>query len=182
MFCRRIILGFLISIMDHIEEQQLQSKFLLVIFFVSAISVITGMVSAIRNNNMQGGSFLNMIWLCIILFSILGGMFYFMFHMTLVTEVNKNGFHYRFFPIIRRKKVIDYSDMISWQLKSKQDFKERMNIGYRKNTFAKKTSFMMGSDEYLEIITKTNHTYIFSTTNYYSLTSALRKYCSQKEI
>ena len=82
----------------------------------------------------------------------------------------------------RRKKVIDYSDMISWQLKSKQDFKERMNIGYRKNTFAKKTSFMMGSDEYLEIITKTNHTYIFSTTNYYSLTSALRKYCSQKEI
>ena len=46
----------LISIMDHIEEQQLQSKFLLVIFFVSAISVITGMVSAIRNNNMQGGN------------------------------------------------------------------------------------------------------------------------------
>lgn len=182
MFCRRIIFEFSIFSMDHIEEQQLQSKFLLIIFFVCAISVIAGMLSAMHNNTMEGGSFLNMIWLCIILFSILGTMFYFMFHMKLLIEVDKNGFHYSYSPIIRRKKVIDYNDMISWQLKSIQDFKERMNIGYKKNTFSKKTSFMMGSNEYLEIITKTHHTYIFSTANYYSLISALRKYCSQKEL
>ena len=168
--------------MDYIEEQQLNSKLLFIIFFVCGVAMITGVIISMREMSLAGEDYLNMVWIAISLLALQALIFYFMFRIKLITEVNKIGFHYSYSPIIRRKKVIDFGEMISWQLKSKQNFRDQMNIGYKKNSFVKKISFNMGSNEYLEIITKKHYTYIFSTDNHYGLTSALRKYCSQKEI
>ncbi len=168
--------------MDYLEEQQLNSKLLFIIFFICGISVITGMIFSMREMNGAGSDYLSMAWVVITILVFLALVFYFMFRLKLITEINKVGFHYSYSPIIRKTKILDFNEMVTWKLKTKQGFKEHYKIGYKKNTFAKQTSFMMGGNEYIEIKTKSDHTYIFSTNNYYGLTSAMKKYCSQKEI
>lgn len=168
--------------MDFKEEQRLNSKFAIIIFFAAMLVTLTGMVSGSASMIAAGESFYSMIWFMLAFVVIIGIVFLMMFRLELETEVDRNGFSFRYFPFIRNKKILDFNDMESWELKSKKNWAERMTFGYKNNRFRKQTSFMMGGNDYIEIKTGRGNIYWFSTHEAYALSSSMRKYCSEKEI
>lgn len=168
--------------MDFKEEQKLNSKFAIIIFFSAMLVTLTGMVINSKAMMAEAENFYSMIWFLIAFVVIIGIVFIMMFRLTLETEVDRIGFSFRYFPFVRNKKTIDFNDMESWELKSKKNWAERMTFGYKNNRFRKLTSFMMGGNDYVEIKTGRGNIYWFSTDEAYALSSSMRKYCSEKEI
>lgn len=168
--------------MDFNEEQRLNSKFAIIIFFAAMLITLISMVSASASMIAAGENIYSMIWFMLAFVVIIGIVFLMMFRLELETEVDRNGFSFRYFPFIRNKKLIDFNDMVSWEIKSKKSWAERMAFGYKYYRFKKQTIIMMGSNDYIEIKIVNGNSFWFSTQQAYELSVSMRKYCSEKEI
>lgn len=168
--------------MDFKEEQRLESKAAFIIFIFAALVTISSIVVSMAGMSEQGENLYSLIWFAMLFIIILGIVYVMMFRLVLETEVNKNGFYFRYYPLIRSNKLIDFNDMISWEMKPRKSWRDRFTFGYKRSRLQKQVYFLLGGNDYLEIKTAGGFIYRFSTQNSYGLTSTMRKYCSEKEI
>ncbi|MBC8045987.1 MAG: hypothetical protein H7Y00_04280 [Fimbriimonadaceae bacterium] len=98
------------------------------------------------------------------------------------TDVSREGFGYKYFLVLRKRKVIDFNTVISWQIKNIGMFNDLGGYGYQKAVFKKKSGYIMRTGDVIEFVLKNGTSKVFSTENAAMLESVLRKYIAEKEI
>ncbi len=168
--------------MDFSEKQKLNSRVILVTFLFSSMVTFIAITFAMRQMIEAHENFYAVALLPVLLIVVLGFAYYLLFHSELETSVDRSGFSYRYFPFIRKLKLIDFHEMNSWKICSKKSLSFTASYGYKRSLLSKRTSIILGSYEFLELTLNNGKTYLFSTDNYYGLSSALRKYAADKEL
>lgn len=168
--------------MDYSEEQKIESTVALIVFLFIAFVSFGGACFLVFNTMQTGGDFNSIIWLPPIIFMLEVGLYFFIFNSVLETEVNKEGFVYRYFPITPKRKTIPFNTIVSWKVEEFSFFKRPKKVGFDKSIVRNKITYNMSGNSLLEIVTNDGKTFVFSTNNPYNLAVAIKKHIPTKEI
>lgn len=87
----------------------------------------------------------------LILFAIIStafsiGLFFLFNNLTLETKIDKFGIHYRFFPFIRKWRIIYKEDITEWEVKRTTVLRHGMSLTHRGQ------AFKMNGDRFLSLV------------------------------
>ncbi len=168
--------------MDFSEKQKLNSRVILVTFLFSSMVTFIAISFAMRQMIEAHENFYAVALLPVLLIVVLGFAYYLLFHSELETSVDRSGFSYRYFPFVRKAQLIDFHELSSWKIATKKTLPFTVGYGYKRSLLTKRTSIILGRYEFLELKLNNRKTYLFSSANYYGLSSALRRYAADKEL
>ncbi len=168
--------------MDFKEEQRLESRTAFIVYLLAALVTVMSMIIGMAGMLQEGESYYSVIWFAAIFVFIMIIVYIMMFRLTLETEISRNGFSFRYYPLIRNARLIGYNDIAGWELKTRNNWRDKITFGYKRSRLTKQTYFMFGGTDYLEIRSQNGNVYRFSTRNAYGISASMRKYCSEKEI
>lgn len=168
--------------MDFKETQRIDVTWLRWLFIISGAAIVLMLVYAVISGqeDVEGAGLY--VGILIVLFSM-GGTYWLVFKTELETTIDSAGFQYRYPPFLNRTKTIAWSEIESWELIRLTD---RIGFvgygyGYKKQTFRKITSFLMGGNEAVRLILTNGHTFIFNTRMTMELQHALAKHIANKQ-
>ncbi|MFN0274156.1 MAG: hypothetical protein ACKVPJ_00300 [Chitinophagales bacterium] len=168
--------------MEYKEEQRIKSPLLLGLVLFSSAVVILGMSFFVYEMVKEGQDIYMTILVPLFVLMAFTLAFLLIFRTKLETDVSKEGFGYRYFPILPKRKVIDFNTIVSWQIKKTKLFSELGGFGYRIAIFKRKTGYIMHTNDQVEFILNDGRRKVFSIANTEMMQSFLRKYIAEKEI
>lgn len=167
--------------MDYIEKQKLNNKAILFIFFLAAIGAMAGITISTAEMAVDGVNEYIVYLIPVLITGWLILIYFILFRSELETSLNQSGFSYRYFPFIIKTRLSDFREITSWKIADIKQLSFMAQKGYKKSPLRKKMSIILDGDKYLELNLNNGYNLMFSTTNPFALSSALRKYISDKE-
>lgn len=168
--------------MEYREEQKIKSTLVVVLYAFAVLVSLLSIVFVFYQMQKEGVSIREIFWVPAFIICILGAVYYFIFGTTLETDISKEGFGYRYFPILPKRKFIDFNTVVSWRISKTKLMSELGGFGYRKSLFSKKSGYIMHLNEQVEFTLQNGQTKIFSIQNKEMMQSTLRKYVAAKEL
>jgi hypothetical protein len=168
--------------MDYSEEQKISSPVVLIIFCIGALIALASVALAMYTGYERGENMQPMILVMLVIVVIEAVVYYMVFQMPLQTSIDADGFSYRYFPYVRTKKTIAFNDIQGWKIRKIKSIWEFGGYGYKKYLFSKKIGLIMGGDDVIELRLDSKKIFVFSTHNVYMISSAMKKYISEKEL
>jgi len=168
--------------MDFRETQRIDVTWLRWLFIITGVAVAIIILFAVisgAEDTEGAGLYVGVLTT----FLTMGGAYWLVFNSELVTTVASEGFQYQYSPFISKTKTISWQEIASWEMIKLTD-----NIGfvgygygYKKQTFRKITSFLMGGNEAVRFILTNGTTFIFNTRIPMELQHALVKHIANKQ-
>lgn len=168
--------------MDYKEEQRIKSPLVLGLVLFSAALAVTGAGFFVYAMVQEGESIYKIISMPLFVLLAFSVAYYLVFLTTLETDVSREGFGYRYAPILRRRKVIAFHDVVHWQIKKTKHFNDLDGFGYKKAVFSRKSGYIMHTNNQVEFTLKDGSAKVFSIDNTEMMRMRLRKYFAEKEI
>lgn len=164
--------------MDYSEKQRISSPVFLTIFLAALVLSLAAMGYGFYEDSADLKMY-ELIWILVIVIVIEGSAFYLVFRTTLETSVSSAGYSFRFFPFVSKTRTLPFTEIHSWEIRRIHNFREFGGLGLRRNL--RKTGYVMGGNEGVEIHMLSGKIYVFSSHNAFMLQKALQKYAPEKE-
>lgn len=166
------------------EEQQIDSKFIKIIFGFSTVFSFLGIILAINQAKTEGDiSSLNSLYFVAVLLFVLMLLVYLMiFRTTLELRIDSAGVSIRYFPFIRKEQTITYNTVVSWRMRQLKSVFEYGGVGYKKKLGRKQIGFIMGGNTIFELVLIDGKTVSFTAANSDMLYQELKKYIPTNEL
>lgn len=168
--------------MNYKEEQSINSLFLKIIVPAIFIGITVSFIFSLREMIKDGDvPYYQILLLFFLNIGIISLVSYLIFFTKLETDISNEGFGYRYFPVLPKRKLIKFDDVKSWQIKKSKMFGEMGGYGYRKAVFSKKSGYIMHNNYQLEFLLNSGYIKIFSVENKDNVSDILRRYMQDKE-
>ncbi len=166
------------------EEQQLNSKLLVVVLIASALVVLAGFgIMFWQGASLGNDGLLKMMFPIIAVVIIIMILVYFLiFKTTLEITIDTNGITYRYFPFVPKSRTINYENINSWQQRKIKNMFDYGGYGYQKDILQKKTGFILQGKEIFELRLSNGHKIAFTAADKTMMLEAMKKYLPNKQI
>ena len=168
--------------MDFNEEQRFNFPFIIGLFIFLGLAAITGL-GILMYSQITAGIFETEMLLAPA--AVLFGMtvaYIVLFRARLETKVDAFGLTYKYFPHVRKPRLLAFNEIASWRITPYKNMIDSGGIGYRSNIFKKKVVFIMSPADVLELKLVNGKSISFSTGNAYLLSAVLKKYMPNKDL
>ncbi|MEZ5012929.1 MAG: hypothetical protein R2794_01430 [Chitinophagales bacterium] len=169
--------------MEFSEEQKFRNTLMYIMLGASLLVMLGGLGFAILHSIQESNTVAPELYYAISISVFAFGLaMYIIFRITLYTSVDSGGFHYRYPPLISRKRTVYFEQMVHWRVRPLKSIGEFGGYGHRRMLFTKKTAIVMGSGDAIELELEKGRKLIFSTAKPEALKESMRKYAAGKEI
>lgn len=166
--------------MDYQETQKIDVTWLRWLFIVAGVAIFAIMGITLYNDP-EEASDLGMYVGVVITFITMSLTYLLVFNTELQTSTNVLGWEYKYAPFINREKIIKWEEIASWEIVKITDVMGFVGYGYKRQSFKKITSFLMGGKIAVRFELTNGQTFIFNTAKPDAVKSALIKHIASKE-
>lgn len=166
--------------MDYQETQKIDVTWLRWLFIITGV-VIFAILGITLYNDPEEANDLGMYVGVVITFITMALTYVLVFNTELHTSINAIGWEYKYAPFISREKTIKWEEIASWEIVKLTDVMGFVGYGYKRQSFKKITSFLMGGKIAVRLVLINGQTFIFNTGTPEAVRSALIKHIASKE-
>lgn len=94
-------------------------------------------------------------------------------------KIDDAGIHYRFIPRIIRWHTLAFAQVAAYEVRNKETWHEKLQLGYHRNLFTKTTSVNITGSKYLVLTLKNGATIKLGTCNPETVEFTLKKLSSE---